>query len=258
MSGLTSLVLHFAAPLPDIESFQRVLFIGPHPDDIEIGAGATAAKLAAAGKAVTFLICTDGRYGAANAPKGLSPYELAALRKQEALNSAKVLGVDDVRFLELSDGGFYREEELVRGMARVIGEVKPELIFAPDPCVSSECHTDHLRVGRAVCQLACFAPYAGIMEQYGASPAPVKALALYMTAKPNRYVKTSAFFATQQEALFGCHKSQYPPDASDTRALRAYLKLRAVDFGLRSLTGCAEGFRVLGSTHMHCLPEAGR
>ena len=31
-------------------------------DDIEIGAGATAAKLAAMGKKVTFLICTDGRY----------------------------------------------------------------------------------------------------------------------------------------------------------------------------------------------------
>ena len=36
----------------------------------------------------------------------------------------------------------------------------------------------------------------------------------------------------------------------------AYLKLRAVDFGLRSGKGRAEGFRVLGRTQMHCLPEA--
>ena len=36
-----------------------------------------------------------------------------------------------------------------------------------------------------------------------------------------------------------------------------YLKLRAADFGLRSLSGKAEGFRVLGRTQMHCLPEAG-
>ena len=43
--SLTSLIIKFAAPLPDIESFERFLFIGPHPDDIEIGAGATAAKL---------------------------------------------------------------------------------------------------------------------------------------------------------------------------------------------------------------------
>ena len=41
--SITKAVLHFAAPLPKIESFDRFLFLGPHPDDIEIGAGATAA-----------------------------------------------------------------------------------------------------------------------------------------------------------------------------------------------------------------------
>ena len=59
--SITKAVLRFAAPLPKIEQFDRFLFLGPHPDDIEIGAGATAAKLAAMGKQVTFLICTDGR-----------------------------------------------------------------------------------------------------------------------------------------------------------------------------------------------------
>ena len=49
MSILKKIILA-TAPLPKIESFQRFLFIGPHPDDIEIGAGATAAKLAAMGK----------------------------------------------------------------------------------------------------------------------------------------------------------------------------------------------------------------
>ena len=46
--SLTKAALHFAVPLPKLESFKRYLFIGPHPDDIEIGAGALAAKLAAA------------------------------------------------------------------------------------------------------------------------------------------------------------------------------------------------------------------
>ena len=61
--GLTKLVLKFAVPVPKVESFERYLFIGPHPDDIEIGAGATAAKLAAMGKEVCFLVCLDGRFG---------------------------------------------------------------------------------------------------------------------------------------------------------------------------------------------------
>ena len=56
-------IIRLAAPLPKIGQFERFLFIGPHPDDIEIGAGATAAKLAAQGKKICFLICTDGRFG---------------------------------------------------------------------------------------------------------------------------------------------------------------------------------------------------
>ena len=46
-------ILKLAAPLPDITKYERYLFLGPHPDDIEIGAGATAAKLASMGKKIT-------------------------------------------------------------------------------------------------------------------------------------------------------------------------------------------------------------
>ena len=45
--------------------------------------------------------------------------------------------------------------------------------------------------------------------------------------------------------------------AGDAKAISLYIRLRAADFGLRSLKGSAEGFRVLGVTQMHCLPEAG-
>ncbi|MBR1441856.1 MAG: hypothetical protein IJ589_11625 [Lachnospiraceae bacterium] len=43
---------------------------------------------------------------------------------------------------------------------------------------------------------------------------------------------------------------------SDFTAIEQYLKIRSVDFGIRSFKGRAEGFRVLGRIHMHCLPEA--
>ena len=162
--SITRLALRFAAPLPELLGFQRYLFIGPHPDDIEIGAGATAARLRAMGKEVCFLICTDGRYGDGAAPAGLSREELVALRRRESLASARALGVEDVRFLNLSDGGFYTEEQLLRAMAAVIGDFQPDYIFAPDPFVSSECHVDHLRCGRAAGQLAYMAPYAGVMD----------------------------------------------------------------------------------------------
>ena len=51
--SLTKLALKIAAPVPEVETFTRYLFIGPHPDDIEIGCGATVARLAAEGKQMT-------------------------------------------------------------------------------------------------------------------------------------------------------------------------------------------------------------
>ena len=95
------------------------------------------------------------------------------------------------------------------------------------------------------------------MAQYGAAPAPVRALAFYMTAKPNRFVRTNGLLHQQLDAIL-CHRTQFPQDSEALKSLSLYLKLRSVDFGLRSLKGRAEGFRVLGQTHMHCLPEAGQ
>lgn len=249
-------IIRAAAPLPKIEKMERFLFIGPHPDDIEIGAGATAAMLAAAGKTVCFLICADGRFGTSNAPE-IGPEEMIAVRKREAVASARDLGVGDVRFLDLCDGGFYEMRELVRGIASVTGEFRPDVIFAPDPCVTSECHKDHLNVGNAAREVACFAPYAGIMKEYGADAAPVKALACYFTAKANSFVDTSGFLPAQLDSIFKFHRSQFPEGCADAKSIGLYLKLRAYDFGLRSFHKTAEGFRVLGQTQMHCLPEAG-
>ena len=255
--SLTRFALRFAAPAPKIEDYDRYLFVGPHPDDIEIGAGATAAKLTAAGTQGCFLVCTDGRYGLEHAPEGTTPEALIGLRQAEAAASAHTLGVSDVRFLEFSDGGFYSFDELVNGIARVVGDFKPQIILAPDPDVKSECHVDHRNTGEAAKRLAFFAPYGEIMAQYGAEPADVRALAFYMTARPNRFVQTRGLLDRQLSAVL-CHRTQFAADSEAFRSVSLYLKLRSVDFGLRSLLGRAEGFRVLSQTHMHCLPEAGR
>jgi hypothetical protein len=147
--------------------------------------------------------------------------------------------------------------QVVEKLARAVGDFQPDVILAPDPDVTSECHADHLNVGRAAKQVAYFAPYSGIMAGYGAKAAPVQALALFMTAKPNRFVKTKGYLKLQLESVFRCHLSQFPENCADAKSIPLYLKLRAVNFGLRSGKGCAEGFRVLGVTHMHCFPEAG-
>lgn len=255
--NLLKTVICRAVPLPKIESFDRYLFIGPHPDDIEIGAGATVKKLADAGKHITFLICTDGRFGDGFS-NGVKGDDLAALRREESISSAKILGVTDVRFLNLTDGAGYMREELEKGIAEAVASVQPDILFAPDPLSKSESHADHLSVGEAARKLAYFAPYGGIMENlYGVSSAPVKAAAFYMTARPNRYVKTAKQFPDQLSAIFECHKSQYPEGSPEADSLKLYLRLRQIQYGLRTLSRGAEGFRSFSQTHMHCLPESG-
>ena len=247
--NLVKAALHFALPKLKMEESDRFLFFGPHPDDIEIGAGATAAKLAAMGKKVRFVVVTDGRFGS----ETTEPEKLAGIRKAEALESARLLGVDDVVFLSFSDGGFYDADELYRAMAAEVSAFRPDIIFAPDPCVTSEFHKDHLNVGRAAGNIACFAPYRGIMNEMGLHPAPVRAVAFFMTAKPDVFVRTGKYFRVQMKAL-SCHKSQF----DEGNVIFTYLRLRSLNYGFRKLSLHAEAFRLLSQTELHCLPERGK
>ncbi len=253
--SIISGIIKIATKAPRIETYDSFLFVGPHPDDIELGAGATAAKLVSQGKKVTFLICLDGRYGDGFL-SDKSEEDVIAIRRDESIKSAQTLGVTDVRFLDLCDGGFYKKKDLVLGIAKVVGEVNPDVIFGVDTFISSECHIDHLNVGKATSQVAFFAPYKSIMRRYGAEPSDVKALALYMTDKPNQFINTRGFFDKQLRSIFDCHTSQFPKGTVEADSLNTYLNLRSKIYGPRRLSTDCEGFRVLNAVHMHCLPEA--
>ena len=254
--SLLGLVLKAAAPLPKLENFSRYLFIGPHPDDIEIGCGATVSKLASLGKEISFLICLDGRYGLQNVHQSMTPEQLAAIRRDEALESARRLGVDDVHFLDFCDGGFYSPEDLRSAIAVQVGLFRPDVIFSVDPDVPSECHIDHINVGQQSKIVANFASNEAIMQRYGATAAKVAAIALYMTAKPNRFVSTRGGHVKKQlDAIFNVHLSQFPEGCPEADSIPLYLKMRSYFYGIRSLKGRAEGFRVMDITRMHCLPE---
>lgn len=243
-------IIKFAVKIPKIETYDSFLFVGPHPDDIEIGAGATVCKLASMNRKITFLICTDGRFGDEGS-NGVKGDELAMLRKEEAIKSAGILGVTDVRFLDLMDGENYSQDELESKMAEVICDVNPQIVFAPDCMSLSESHPDHLNVGRAARKLACISCYESLMMQkYGLKGTKVEALAFYMTNRPNRFVKVRGLLKKQFESIFDCHKSQYPEGSSDADSLKLYLRLRYHQYFGK------EGFRVYTKTHMHCLPEA--
>ncbi|RKR92536.1 LmbE family N-acetylglucosaminyl deacetylase [Micromonospora pisi] len=107
----------------------RILAIGAHPDDIELGCGATLLRARQLGASVTMLVLTDGRLGPGDPD----------LRAREQRQAAEYLGA------ELIGGGF-RDGELDHGPALVnrieeaLAAVRPDLVFTHAPADS---HQDH-------------------------------------------------------------------------------------------------------------------
>jgi LmbE family N-acetylglucosaminyl deacetylase len=245
-------ILRRVAPIPKLASFERYLFIGPHPDDIEVACSPSVRALTQLGKHVSFLIVTDGRMGAID--PALYGDELVTIRQSEALASAKLLGVTDVTFLPFHDGGMYPFEDVARAVAEAIVRLRPDAVFAPDPNVISECHIDHIKTGMAVKMSMNMAPFESVMKSIGFSGShAVKALAFYYTDKPNAYLGVKKTFSARAEAL-PCHKSQF--DEKTVADICMYFKLRSIRLGLRKWMGLADGYRTLSPMHMHCFPEA--
>lgn len=237
---------------------KKYLFIGSHPDDIEIGAGETVYRLTKAGKQVKFLICTDGRYGIDD--ELLSDEEKITVRKKESMASATLLGVKEIEFLPFCDGGDYSTEELASEIQKAISAYKPDFVFAPDPYVITELHTDHVKTGLAAARAFLRSGVPAQTRKAGLEFAPVKGIAFYFTSRPNVYVKTTGCGAVRIQSVL-LHKSQFPCQTEEERnyfkALRFYLNLRATRFGWRSFRFRAEGFRYLNHVHAHCFPESG-
>lgn len=245
-------LLKRAVPLPKLESYERYLFIGPHPDDIEVACAPTVKKLAEAGKHVAFVILTDGRMGSID--PALSGEALALRRQAEARASAKLLGVADICFLPFQDGGLYPVEDAAVALTREILRVRPDAVFAPDPHVRSECHADHIKAGLAAKQAMTMAPFAALTESIGLSGSHTPAaLALYYTDAPNALVRVARQLSARAEAL-RLHESQFTE--VDIQNIARYFTLRSLRLG--GLRGRCDGYRVYAPVHMHCFPEAAR
>ena len=245
-------ILKRVAPLPKLTAYERYLFVGPHPDDIEVACAPTVLALTQAGKHVSFVVLTDGCMGTAD--PALAGAALVEIRQKESLASAKLLGVTDVTFLPFHDGAMYPVEEAAAAIAKEIVRLKPDIVFAPDPNVRSECHLDHIKTGIAVKTSVIMSPFESVMQSVGGTGChSVSGLAFYYTDRPNAYVPVKKTFAARKAALLE-HKSQFDEKTIDDIGM--YFKLRSVRFGLRTLKGLSDGYRALSPMHMHCFPEA--
>ena len=243
-------------PLPKIDKCEKVLFIGPHPDDIEIGAGGLVSKFVRNNKEVYFLICTDGACGSDNKNTDFSI--LAETRRKEAKEAATFLGAKDIFFLNYPDGGKYEVSDMAVDIARIIIELKPDLVVAPSPILPTETHMDHLRCGDATRRSLLISEYPLVAKRQGIDIEKVEKfpkginLAYYYTSKVNQVIKLKKNDLEKQIVALGMHKSQ--PDSVDEN-VHKYIKYRSFVMGLKKCTRYGEGYYVLGPVHQHCFSE---
>ena len=115
----------------DEAQIERVLVITAHPDDVDFGAAGTVAGLTDRGVHVTYCIVTDGDAGGFE--NAMSRAEMAALRREEQTRAAKEVGVDELIFLAQPDGRLQADLGLRELLARVIRQVRPQLVITQHP-----------------------------------------------------------------------------------------------------------------------------
>ncbi len=132
-----------ARPL-EITTKNSLLVIAPHPDDESFGCGALIAQH----PNTHIVVVTDG--GASSPSANITAKELAAIRKEETLNAAKILGVESshVLFLNYPDNAIRsQQEDIAKDLSALICKIKPTLITAP---FHWDKHQDHRTISQAV------------------------------------------------------------------------------------------------------------
>lgn len=251
-------LLKLAVPLPDITKYQRYLFVGAHPDDIEIGCGGLVSKLSKSGKEISFAIVTDGASGSLDSETDQE--QLVDSRKKESLAAKDILGVKKIYFMDFPDGGDYRMWDVAKRLAELCIQIDPEIIFAPDPLLPSEIHPDHIKAGKAVETSVLMSLYPLIYVRNIGEFIPEKkhnfhsrTIALYFTHRPNKYVTLEKEDIDKQKTAIEKHRSQFS-NPEELVGIYRYMTIRGRIFGSHGKRG-KEGYFVRSGLQQHCFPE---
>ncbi len=115
----------------------KVLAIGAHPDDIEVGCAGTLMKYSKSGHEIFLLIITEGHKGGD-----------AKLRREEQYKAAEILKPKEVMWAGYKDTELSPNmNELVHDIEIVLNKIKPDFIFAN---YGDDTHQDHRALCRAI------------------------------------------------------------------------------------------------------------
>jgi bacillithiol biosynthesis deacetylase BshB1 len=117
-----------------------ILAFGAHPDDVELFAGGTMAKMAALGYSTGVVDLTQGELGTRGTP---------ALRKREARKAAEILGLKIRENLGLADGEVPLTSAARLKVIRMLRKYCPRVVLTH---YWDDRHPDHVNTGRLVAE----------------------------------------------------------------------------------------------------------
>jgi LmbE family N-acetylglucosaminyl deacetylase len=126
-------------------SENRVIIFSPHPDDETLACGGTIAKRIREGYEVFVVFMTDARYSlrAVGITSGPSPQEISNIRREEAREAMKILGLQDKNlfFLNFEDQTLEAHyQDAKRIVLKILKDVSPIEVYFPQ---RKEYHRDH-------------------------------------------------------------------------------------------------------------------
>ena len=220
------------------------LAFGAHPDDVELGCGATIRKHADAGKTIGIIDLTRGELGTRGTPE---------IRAEEATVAASILGVEVRDNLNLGDGFFVNDKVTQTAIIKVLRKYQPEVVLC-NAC--NDRHPDHGRAADLVSQ-ACFLAGLRMIETTigGESQERWRPKAVYHYIqdhyhKPDFVVDVTDQFETKMEAVLSFKSQFYDPNSSEPESpisspeFMEYVRSRSRDFGRIIGCGYGEGFTV--------------
>jgi len=219
-----------------------ILAFGAHPDDIELGCGATIAKEVSLGKKVGIVDLTRGELGTRGS---------AELRMIEAGNAAKILGVSVRENLGFADGFFTNDKKHQLEIIKMIRKYQPDIVLCN---TIDDRHIDHGKGSKLVSD-ACF--LSGLVkietelegkQQEKWRPKHVYHYIQWKNIAPDFVIDVTGFIHKKQAAVLAYSSQFYDPNSKEpespitSKTFIESINYRSRDLGRLIGVEYAEGF----------------
>jgi LmbE family N-acetylglucosaminyl deacetylase len=230
-------------PFP--EDWGRGLAVVAHPDDMEYGAAAAVARWTGQGKWFGYVLVTAGEAGIADLP----PEQTGPLRRDEQVASCRVVGVEDVEFLDHADGSVVEGVALRADLAAAIRRHRPEVVLSINFRESwggpSWNHADHRAVGRCLLDAVRDAANPWMFRERGDAWGGVRFVAFGGSPSPTHFVDVTDTFDAGVRSLEQ-HRVYLEHLGGDMASPGEFLRGNAAATGEQAGVPLASAFELVG------------